>query len=57
MKNLHCGSRIIFALAEKAIGWGVRLGHNTEKMIGATGVNSISKVAEKIFHDLFAKVE
>ena len=37
-----------FALAEKAFGWGVRLGHMTEKLIGTNGVKSISKVAEKI---------
>ena len=37
-----------FALAEKAIGWGVRLGHVTEKVIGVNGVKSISVAAEKL---------
>ena len=37
-----------FALAEKAVGWGVKLGHVAEKMIGANGVRSFSMVAEKV---------
>jgi len=44
-----------FALAEEAIGWGVRLGHIAEKMIGANGVKSISMVAEKITHTSLPK--
>ncbi|HET6821097.1 MAG TPA: FAD-linked oxidase C-terminal domain-containing protein, partial [Anaerolineales bacterium] len=37
-----------FALAEKAIGWSVRLGHFAEKAIGANGVKSVSLAAEKL---------
>jgi len=37
-----------FAFVEKAIGWGVRMGHVAEKVIGLNGVKSISIVAEKI---------
>jgi D-lactate dehydrogenase len=37
-----------FAFAEKAIGWGVRLGHVAEKVISAQGVKSISITAEKL---------
>ena len=37
-----------FALAEKAIGWSVRLGHAAEKLIGVNGVKSISVAAEKL---------
>ena len=37
-----------FALAEKAIGWSIKLGHAAEKMMGANGVQAISTVAEKI---------
>jgi len=44
-----------FALTEKAIGWGVRLGHVAEKVIGADGVKSISTVAEKISHTSLPK--
>jgi D-lactate dehydrogenase len=44
-----------FALAEKAIGWGVRLGHVAEKMIGANRVKSISTIAEKISHTSLPK--
>jgi D-lactate dehydrogenase len=44
-----------FALAEKAIGWGVRLGHIAEKMISVNGVKSISMVAEKISHTSLPK--
>ena len=44
-----------FALAEKAIGWGVKLGHIAEKVIGANGVKSISTVAEKISHTSLPK--
>jgi len=44
-----------FALAEKAIGWGVRLGHIAEKIISVNGVKSISTVAEKISHTSLPK--
>jgi D-lactate dehydrogenase len=37
-----------FALAEKAIGWSVRLGHAAEKVIGVEGVRSVSVAAEKL---------
>jgi len=37
-----------FALAEKTIGWGVRMGHVAEKVISANGVKSISVITEKI---------
>ncbi len=37
-----------FALAEKAVGWGVRMGHVAEKVIGANGVKSISTAVEKL---------
>jgi D-lactate dehydrogenase len=37
-----------FSLAEKAIGWGVRLGHMAAKVIGVNGVKSISITAEKL---------
>jgi D-lactate dehydrogenase len=37
-----------FALAEKVIGWSVRLGHLAEKVIGVGGVKSISVAAEKL---------
>jgi len=37
-----------FALAEKAIGWSVRMGHLAEKVIGTRGVKSISIAAEKL---------
>jgi D-lactate dehydrogenase len=37
-----------FALAEKAIGWTVRMGHVAEKVIGIEGVRSISVAAEKL---------
>ena len=36
-----------FAFAEKVVGWGVRLGHVAEKMIGVNGVKSISIMVEK----------
>lgn len=36
-----------FALAEKAIGWGARLGHMAERVIGADGVSFIARAAEK----------
>jgi D-lactate dehydrogenase len=39
-----------FLLAENAIGWSVRLGHNAEKIIGVSGVKSISTGLENIFH-------
>jgi len=44
-----------FALTEKAIGWGVRLGHAAEKMIGANSVKSLLTVAEKISHTSLPK--
>jgi D-lactate dehydrogenase len=44
-----------FALAEKATGWGVRLGHVAEKVVGVNGVKSISTVAEKISHTTLPK--
>jgi D-lactate dehydrogenase len=37
-----------FAFAENALGWGVRMGHTAEKVIGVNGVKSISSFAEKI---------
>lgn len=37
-----------FALAERTVAWGVRLGHAAEKVIGANGVASLSVVAEKV---------
>jgi D-lactate dehydrogenase len=37
-----------FALAEKTVGWGIRAGHIAEKVIGVSGVKSISAAAEKI---------
>ena len=37
-----------FALAEKAIGWSVRLGHAAEKIIGVNGVKAISIATEKL---------
>src|SRR5215207_6028260 len=37
-----------FALAEKAIAWGVRLGHVAETVIGVNGVEAISRATEKI---------
>jgi D-lactate dehydrogenase len=37
-----------FAFVEKALGWGVRLGHVAEKVIGVNGIKSISLAAEKI---------
>ncbi|HSB01682.1 MAG TPA: FAD-binding and (Fe-S)-binding domain-containing protein [Anaerolineales bacterium] len=37
-----------FALAEKAIGGSVRLGHLAEKVIGSEGVKSISTAVEKL---------
>jgi D-lactate dehydrogenase len=44
-----------FALAEKAVGWGVRLGHIAEKVFGVNGVKSISTFVEKIFHSALPK--
>ena len=44
-----------FALVEKAIGWSVRLGHAAEKVIGASGVKSISVAAEKVTGTAFPK--
>jgi D-lactate dehydrogenase len=37
-----------FALAEKAIGWSVRLGHIAKNVIGVGGVRSISLASEKL---------
>jgi D-lactate dehydrogenase len=37
-----------FILAEKAIGWSVRMGHIAEKVVGVDGVKSISFAAEKL---------
>ncbi len=37
-----------FALAEKAIGAGVQIGHVAEKVIGVDGVKSVSMIGEKI---------
>ena len=37
-----------FALAEKAVGWSVRLGHTAEKVIGVGGVKSLSDAAENL---------
>jgi D-lactate dehydrogenase len=37
-----------FAVAEKAVGWGVRLGHAAEKVIGARGVRGVSRLAERL---------
>jgi D-lactate dehydrogenase len=44
-----------FALAEKAIGWSVRLGHFAEKVIGTNGVRSISAAAEKLTNSTLPK--
>ena len=37
-----------FALVEKGLGWGVRLGHIAQAVIGAKGVRAISTAAEKL---------
>lgn len=37
-----------FAFAEKALGWGVRMGHVAEKVIGVNGIRFISIAAEKV---------
>jgi len=44
-----------FALVENSIGVGVRLGHVAKKMIGANGVTSIIKTAEKITNKALTK--
>ncbi|MGS4768176.1 hypothetical protein ACLGJF_19620, partial [Acinetobacter baumannii] len=44
-----------FALAERAVGWSVRLGHIAEKVIGTNGVKSVSRAAEKITGTTFPK--
>jgi D-lactate dehydrogenase len=44
-----------FDLAENAIGWGVRLGHIAEKILGANGVKSIITIIEKNFHATLPK--
>jgi len=44
-----------FDFAEKAIGWGVRMGHIAEKVIGVNGVKSISVAAEKISNTTLPK--
>jgi D-lactate dehydrogenase len=37
-----------FTVAEKTIGWGVRMGHVAEKVVGVNGVKSVSVVAGKL---------
>jgi D-lactate dehydrogenase len=44
-----------FALAEKAIGIGVTLGHTAEKMISANQVTSVIKAAEKLTNKTLPK--
>jgi len=44
-----------FALAEKAIGLGVTLGHIAEKIVGMDGINSIIRTAEKISYATLPK--
>jgi len=44
-----------FSLVEKSLGVGVMLGHATEKFIGANGVTSVIKVAEKISNSTLPK--
>jgi D-lactate dehydrogenase len=44
-----------FAWTEKTLGFGVRLGHAVEKIIGSDGVKSISIVAEKATGKKFPK--
>ena len=44
-----------FALAEKAIGVGVSLGHIAEKVVGGNGVTSVIKTAEKISSTILPK--
>ncbi len=44
-----------FALAEKAIGAGVTLGHIAEKIVGMDGINSVIRTAEKISHTTLPK--
>jgi len=44
-----------FALAEKSLGAGIRLGHIAEKVIGVNGVTSVIKAAEKISNKTLPK--
>lgn len=44
-----------FALAEKSIGVGVRLGHAAEKVMGISGVTSVIKATEKISNSVLPK--
>jgi D-lactate dehydrogenase len=44
-----------FALAEKAIGLGVMLGHTAEKVIGSNGINSIIQATERISNTTLPK--
>jgi D-lactate dehydrogenase len=44
-----------FALAEKAIGLGVTLGHIAQKVIGANGISSMIHAAEKISNSTLPK--
>jgi D-lactate dehydrogenase len=44
-----------FVLAEKGIGFGVRLGHIAEKAIGEKGINSIIQTTEKISNTTLPK--
>lgn len=44
-----------FAFAEKSIGFGVTLGHTAEKIIGADGINSVIRTAEKISNTTLPK--
>jgi D-lactate dehydrogenase len=44
-----------FALTEEASGWGRRLGHVADIIIGGNGVKSISTIAEKISHSSLPK--
>jgi D-lactate dehydrogenase len=37
-----------FAFVEKSLGWGVRMGHVAEKVIGVNAIKSISIAAEKV---------
>jgi D-lactate dehydrogenase len=44
-----------FVLAEKAIGWGVTLGHVAEKVIGVNGLKAIIQTTEKISNTTLPK--
>jgi D-lactate dehydrogenase len=39
-----------FLFAERAAGWGIRLGHVAERVIGVSGVTALSVLAEKTTH-------